>query len=103
MTDAKVITVNGTEYTEDQFTDQQRIMINHISDIERKVSLSQFELEQLSVSKQAFVDMLTKSLEEPVEAKQLQHAIIEKYILDLDYGRPREVRETSKKRPRVHP
>tara|TARA_R110000782_G_scaffold268133_1_gene364210 strand:+ start:830 stop:1039 length:210 start_codon:yes stop_codon:yes gene_type:complete len=69
MTDAKVITVNGTEYTEDQFTDQQRIMINHISDIERKIGLSQFELEQLSVSKQAFIDMLSKSLEDKVEAE----------------------------------
>ena len=41
MTDAKVITVNGTEYTEDQFTDQQRIMINHISTLSgRLVCLS---------------------------------------------------------------
>jgi hypothetical protein len=59
-----VITINDKEYTEDQLTDQQKGMINHITDLERKIGSTQFNLDQLQVGKQAFLDMLTKSLEE---------------------------------------
>ena len=38
-------------------------MINHIGDLDRKISSTQFNLDQLQVGKKAFVDMLTTSLE----------------------------------------
>ena len=63
----KTITINGTEYTEDQLTDQQKVMVNHVADLDRKMGSAQFNLDQLAVGKQAFVDMLTKSLDEAVE------------------------------------
>ena len=58
------ITINDTDYTEDQLTDQQKIMINHIADLDRKIGSTQFNLDQLQVGKKAFMDMLTSSLEE---------------------------------------
>jgi len=64
-----VITVNDKEYTEDQLTDQQKGMINHITDLERKIGSTQFNLDQLQVGRQAFLDMLTKSLEEEVTSE----------------------------------
>ena len=60
----KTISINGTEYTEDQLTDQQKVMINQVADLDRKIGSTQFNLDQLQVGKQAFMDMLTKSLEE---------------------------------------
>jgi len=63
----KTISINGTDYTEDQLTDQQKVMINHVADLDRKMGSAQFNLDQLAVGKQAFVDMLTKSLEEPAQ------------------------------------
>ncbi len=60
----KTVSINGTEYTEDQLTDQQKVMINHVADLDRKMGSAQFNLDQLQVGKQAFMDMLTKSLEE---------------------------------------
>jgi len=67
----KTISINGTDYTEDQLTDQQKVMINHISDLDRKMGSAQFNLDQLQVGKEAFVNMLTRSLEEPaVEAAE---------------------------------
>jgi hypothetical protein len=63
----KTIAINGTEYTEDQLTDQQKVIINHVGDLDRKINSTQFNLDQLMVGKQAFVDMLTKSLEEPID------------------------------------
>ena len=44
-------------------------MINHIADLERKIGSTQFNLDQLQVGKQAFLDMLTKSLEEEEKAE----------------------------------
>lgn len=60
----KTISINGTDYTEDQLTDQQKVIINHIADLDRKIGSTQFNLDQLQVGKQAFMDMLTKSLED---------------------------------------
>jgi len=62
------ITVNDKEYEIEGMTDQQKTMINHITDLDRKLSTTQFNLEQLGIGKAAFVKMLTTSLEEPVEA-----------------------------------
>lgn len=60
----KVITINGTEYTEDQLTDQQKVMINHIGDLDRKIRSAQFNIDQLNVGREAFANMLTASLAE---------------------------------------
>ena len=67
----KTGTINGTDYTEDQLTDQQKVMINHVADLDRKMGSAQFNLDQLAVGKQAFMDMLTKSLEESEEAQEV--------------------------------
>ena len=59
----KVISIDGKDYTEDQLTDQQKVIINHIGDLDRKIRNTQFSLDQLTVGKEAFVKMLTESLE----------------------------------------
>ena len=63
----KTITINNKDYTEDELTDQQKVMVNHIGDLDRKIGSTQFNLDQLQVGKQAFVDMLIKSTEAEVE------------------------------------
>ena len=63
----KTISINGTDYTEDQLTDQQKVMVNHVADLDRKMGSAQFNLDQLQVGKEAFVNMLTRSLEEPAQ------------------------------------
>ena len=59
----KSITINDKEYTEDQLNDQQKVMVNHVLDLDRKIGSTQFNLDQLQVGKQAFIEMLTKTLE----------------------------------------
>ena len=59
-----VITINDKDYTEDQLTDQQKVMINHIGDLDRKIRSAQFSLDQLNVGREAFMKMLTDSLED---------------------------------------
>ena len=62
----KSITINNKNYTEEELTDQQKVMINHIKDLERKIGSAQFNLDQLHVGKQAFVKMLATSFEAEV-------------------------------------
>ena len=59
----KTISINGTDYTEDQLTDQQKVMVNHVADLDRKIGSAQFNLDQLNVGREAFVNMLASSLE----------------------------------------
>ena len=61
------ITIDGIDYTEDQLTDQQKVIINHIGDLDRKIRSAQFNLNQLTVGREAFVNMLTASLQEQPE------------------------------------
>jgi hypothetical protein len=72
MTEKKtqVIKINDKDYTEDQLTDNQKIMVNHVGDLDRKINSTRFNLDQLSVGKQAFIDMLTADLaKEPEDAE----------------------------------
>jgi hypothetical protein len=65
-----VITINDKEYTEEQLTDEQKVLINHITDLDRKVGSTQFNLDQLQVGRKAFMSLLEASLEtEEVEAE----------------------------------
>jgi len=60
----QVITINDKDYTEDQLNDQQKAMINHITDLDRKIRSAQFNLDQLTVGRDAFMQMLNASLQE---------------------------------------
>lgn len=57
------ITINDTEYTLEDMTPEQQAMVNHVADLDRKVQSTQFNLDQLSVGRQAFMNMLTQQLE----------------------------------------
>ena len=62
------ITVNDVEYNVDDFTDEQRTLLNHVTDLDRKLGNAQFNLDQLMVGREAFVARLAASLEaEPQE------------------------------------
>ena len=44
----KVITINDVDYTEDDLTNEQKLMINHINSLQQKITSSQFNLDQKS-------------------------------------------------------
>jgi hypothetical protein len=64
----KVITIDDIEYAEDQLSDEQKMMVNHINSLQQKINSSQFNLDQLRVGQDAFVKMLKDSLEKVDEA-----------------------------------
>jgi hypothetical protein len=63
------VTIDGVEYQYEDLTQEQQMMVNHLLDLDRKIGSSQFNLDQLSVGKQAFMNMLKASLEAKHEPK----------------------------------
>ena len=59
----KTITVNEIEYNLDDFTDEQKALLNHVQDLERKLNNAQFNMDQLMVGREAFIARLATSLE----------------------------------------
>jgi hypothetical protein len=62
--DKKTITIDDIEYTEDQLTDEAKACINHIvGSLDQKIGSTQFNLTQLQVGREAFVQRLKAELE----------------------------------------
>ena len=63
------ITINDVEYQFEDMTQEQQTLINHVADLDRKLSSARFNIDQLQVGRDAFMNMLTNSLAvEPEEA-----------------------------------
>ena len=58
-----VINLDGKEYIIEDLTDEQKMMVNHINDIQNKQASNSFIADQLRVGHDAFVSMLKQSLE----------------------------------------
>jgi hypothetical protein len=63
------VTVNGKEYQFEDMTPEQQMLCNHCFDLDRKIASAQFNLDQLSVGKDAFIKMLEESLAKVEEPK----------------------------------
>ena len=59
----KLINIFDKEYKESDLSDEQKAMVNHIEDLNRKIAGSEFNLVQLRFGRQAFVDALRVDLE----------------------------------------
>ena len=68
----KTITVNDVEHNIDDLTEQQIAMVNHITDLDKKLGSLRFNMDQLNVGREAFVNMLTASLAEAENAEEAE-------------------------------
>jgi hypothetical protein len=59
----KTITVNDKTHNLEDLNEQQVAMVNHLHDLERKLGSARFNVDQLSVGKEAFIKLLEESLE----------------------------------------
>lgn len=62
------ITVNDKEYFVDDFNDQQKVLFNHVNDLDRKLSSARFNVDQLAVGREKFIELLSDSLEQTQDA-----------------------------------
>jgi hypothetical protein len=61
------IVIDDVEYTFEDMTEEQKLLVNHVADLDRKIGSTQFNLQQLQVGKDAFIQLLKRSLETPKE------------------------------------
>lgn len=59
-----LITVNEKEYYVEDFNDQQRVLLNHVNDLDRKLSSARFNVDQLAVGRERFIELLDKALQQ---------------------------------------
>jgi restriction endonuclease S subunit len=68
------VTIDDVNYDFEDMKPEQQAMVNHLVDLDRKISSTAFNLDQLQVGKNAFLSMLRESLakieEVPVEVVQ---------------------------------
>jgi hypothetical protein len=76
MTEKKtqVITIDEVEYNVEDFTDEQKVLINHVMDLDRKIGSTKFNLDQLNVGRGAFMNALKDTLTPDPEPQQEQAA-----------------------------
>ena len=60
------IVINDKEYLVEDLTQEQQSMVNHVADLDRKLSSARFNVDQLSVGREAFASMLVQSVEEKI-------------------------------------
>ena len=57
-----VLNLDDKEYIIEDMTDEQKMMVNHINDLQNKQNTNQFMADQLAVGKEAFINMLRAPL-----------------------------------------
>jgi hypothetical protein len=64
------LTIDGVEYDPATFTDQQKMLLDHLVDLDRKTASAKFNLDQLQVGRDTFFNLLKQSLaEDPAEVE----------------------------------
>ena len=60
----KTLKIDDKEYDATSMSDEQKTMLNHVADLDRKIQSSEFNLVQLRFGRQAFIDGLKASLDD---------------------------------------
>jgi len=66
------VIIDDVEYIFEDMTQEQRLLVNHVADLDRKIGSTQFNLDQLTVGKQAFVQLLKEKLAASVEKAEVE-------------------------------
>lgn len=63
MSELKTITIDGVDHAYAGFTDEQKLYVAHLNDVQQNMARLKFQLDQLQVTKDTFVGMLKNSLD----------------------------------------
>lgn len=61
-TSEPTLNLNGVDYNINDMTDDQKVLLAHINDLNRKVDSAKFNLQQMEIGRNAFVGALSKAL-----------------------------------------
>ena len=57
------IDIDGKPYYYEDMTEKQQLLVNHVADLDRKLGAARFNVDQLQVGKDAFIQLLKAELE----------------------------------------
>jgi hypothetical protein len=57
------IDIDGKPYYFEDMTEKQQLLVNHLVDLDRKLSSARFNVDQLQVGRDAFMSMLKAELD----------------------------------------
>jgi hypothetical protein len=57
------LTIDGVEFAFEDMTPEQQVLVNHVADLDRKLTSAKFNVDQLQVGRDAFFSMLKSKLE----------------------------------------
>lgn len=60
--DKTPLTIDGVEYDFNDLSEQQKILVNHVADLDRKIASARWNADQMQVGRDAFFAMLKQSL-----------------------------------------
>jgi SMC interacting uncharacterized protein involved in chromosome segregation len=67
----QTITIDDIEHKVEDLTQEQVALVNHVSDLDRKIQSSQFNLDQLQVGRNAFMSMLSGAMKVDEEEAEI--------------------------------
>lgn len=64
---SQTIEIDGVEYVYEDMTKEQQTLVQHVVDLDRKLANMEFQVDQIRVGKDAFLQMLKQSLAQPAQ------------------------------------
>ena len=64
------VIIDDVEYVYEEMTQEQQMLTNHVADLDRKINSAKFNLDQLSVGKDAFIKLLKDALTKAEEVAE---------------------------------
>jgi hypothetical protein len=61
------VLIDDVEYNLEDMTKEQQLYIRHLADLDRKISSAQFNIEQMQIGRNGFMELLKQSLKSPAE------------------------------------
>ena len=68
--EAQMIDINGESYNVDDLSPEQVALVNHVMDLDRKLSSARFNVTQLEGGRMFFMSQLEASLSKPEEVQE---------------------------------
>jgi hypothetical protein len=62
MAKTETVTIDGVEHDINDLNDSAKLMVQHISDLDRKLASMRFNMDQIQVGREAFITMLKSQL-----------------------------------------
>jgi hypothetical protein len=66
------VIIDDVEHQFENMTQEQQLLVNHVADLDRKIGSARFNLDQLQVGRDAFMNMLKQSLEAKPEVTDVE-------------------------------